>query len=87
MIPKKKVDVVTVGTASFPRYIIVANSDSFPEQRRYWAGQGWITQARFALLYADRDMAWQDLAAVSDGEASREPLDNEGYGDSTSGHA
>lgn len=87
MIPKKKAKVVTVGTARFPRYIIVAESDSPPEQRWYWAGQTWIAHARRALLYADRNVALQDLVAVSAGEASREPLDDEGHGDSTSGHS
>jgi hypothetical protein len=65
MISKRKAEVVTVGTAEFPRYVIVADADAHPEHRKYWAGQKWITQAHLALLYADRNEALYDLSAVS----------------------
>jgi len=68
MISKRKAEIVTAGTAEFPRYVIVADSDAPAEHRRYWAGQKWIAQAHLALLYADRNVALHDLAAVSDGE-------------------
>jgi hypothetical protein len=64
MISKGKAEIMTVGTAEFPRYIIVANADAPPEHRRYWAGQKWIRPAGLALLYADRGLASHDLAAV-----------------------
>jgi hypothetical protein len=62
MISKGKAEVVTVGIAEFPRYIIVAGSS---EQRRYWAGQKWISQSHLALLYANRKAASDDLASIS----------------------
>lgn len=67
MVLKRKAEVVAVGRADFPRYIIVADSDAAPERRRYWAGQKWITQRYLALLYADWNVAVQDLAEVSSG--------------------
>ena len=68
MVSKQKAEIVTIGRADFPRYIIVADSDAAPKHRRFWAGQKWITQRHLALLYADRDVAVQDLAAISSGE-------------------
>ena len=67
MMPKQKIEIVTVGTDEFPRYIIVEDADVLPEHRRYWAGQKWIKQSHLALLYANRDLASHDLAAVSEG--------------------
>lgn len=66
VISKRKAEIIAVGTAEFPRYIIMEDADAPPEQRRYWAGQKWIKQARIALLYANRDLASHDLAAVSE---------------------
>lgn len=68
MVSKQKAEIVTVGRAAFPRYIIVADSDAAPEHRRFWAGQKWIAQRHLALLYADRSVAEQDLAAISSSE-------------------
>jgi len=65
MVSKQKAEIVTVGRADFPRYVIVADSDAAPENQRYWAGLKWITQSHLALLYADRSVAEQDLAAIS----------------------
>ncbi len=65
MVLKRKAEIVTVGRAEFPRYIIVADSDASTEGRRYWAGQKWINQKHLASLYADRSLAEQDLAAIS----------------------
>jgi len=68
MTSKLRAEIITVGTAEFPRYIIVAGSDGPSEHRRYWAGQKWITQAHLALLYADRNVALHDAAATSGSE-------------------
>jgi hypothetical protein len=68
MISKRKSEIVIVGTAEFPRYIIAAGSDDPAEDRRYWAGQKWIAQAHLALLYANRDLAVHDLVAASGSE-------------------
>ena len=67
MISKQNVEIVTVGKADFPRYIIMAASGAASEHRRFWAGQKWITQRHLALLYADRSVAVQDLAEISSG--------------------
>jgi hypothetical protein len=67
MVSKHKAEVVSVGTAEFPRFVIVADCDAPPQRRRYWAGQKWISQSHLALLYADRNVALEDLATVSDG--------------------
>jgi hypothetical protein len=65
MISKRKAEIVAVGSAEFPRYIIVSDSAATPEDRRYLAGQKWIVQRHLASLYADRSLAEQDLAAIS----------------------
>jgi hypothetical protein len=68
MISKGKAEIITVGSPEFPRYIIVEDADAPPEQRRYWAGQKWITQAHLALLYANRDLAMHEATMIFEGD-------------------
>jgi hypothetical protein len=65
MVSKRKAEIVSVGRADFPRYIIVADSNAASEHQRYWAGLKWIKQSHLAPLYADRSVAEQDLDSIS----------------------
>ncbi len=57
--------ILTVGPNGFPRYIILADSSAPPEERQYWAGAKWIDKPNFALLYADRHTALEDLKKIT----------------------
>jgi hypothetical protein len=65
---QRRAEIITVGTAEHPRYIIVEGAGASHGQRRYWAGQKWISQPRLALLYAHQEVASHDLDALSDDE-------------------
>ncbi len=71
MRPYPRTNVLVVGTADFPRYVIVEDGNAAPEDRKYWAGAKWIDQPRLAALFANQQSAWEEVRRLRTGQVQR----------------
>ncbi len=61
MSTRRNPTILSTGHSSFPRYVILAEDGITAGEKRYWTGEQWTGELRYALLYAKRGAAWQEV--------------------------
>jgi hypothetical protein len=66
-----RANILAVGTADFPRYVIIDDGKAASEDRKYWAGAKWIEQPHLAALFAHQKFAWEEVRRLRGAQAHR----------------